>query len=136
MLAKGFANASGKRKFSLTLYRGRSRRDCETTCKLTQNSERGGGCTEKNKARASAPLQETTIEQTPEAGAFRSLGLAQDPLYDVAVHVRQPVMSALKLERQLLVVDPQQMQDCGVQVMDMDGVASDVVAEVIGLSDG
>ncbi len=45
-------------------------------------------------------------------------------------------MSALKLERQLLVVDPQQMQDCGVQVMDMDGVASDVVAEVIGLSDG
>ena len=50
----------------------------------------------------------------------------------LAVHVGQPVVPALVLERQLGVVDPQAMQDRGVQVMDVDGVASDVVAEVVG----
>ena len=51
---------------------------------------------------------------------------------DIAVHVGQPMVPPLVLERQFGVVDPQAMKDRGVQVMDVDGVASDVVAEVVG----
>ena len=48
------------------------------------------------------------------------------------MHVGQPVVPSLVPERQLGVVDAQAMQDRGVQVMDVDGIAGDVVAEVVG----
>ena len=41
---------------------------------------------------------------------------------------------ALELERQPLVVDAQAVQDRGVQVVDVDRVLDDVVAEVVGLA--
>ena len=44
-------------------------------------------------------------------------------------------MSALKLERELRVIDTKQMQDRGVQVMNMHRIARDVVTEVVGLTD-
>ena len=48
------------------------------------------------------------------------------------MHVGQPMVPPLVLERQFGVVDPQAMEDRGVQVMDVDGVSSDVVTEVVG----
>ncbi len=42
-------------------------------------------------------------------------------------------MAALELEGQLRVVDAQAVQDRGVQVVDVDRIADDVVAEVVGL---
>lgn len=44
-------------------------------------------------------------------------------------------MSALKFERELRVIDTEQMQDRGVQVMNMHWIARDVVTEVVGLTD-
>ncbi len=53
---------------------------------------------------------------------------------DRAGDVGQAVVAALVLERQPRVVDAQAMQDRGVQVVDVDRVAGDVVAEVVGLA--
>ena len=50
------------------------------------------------------------------------------------MHVGQTEVTPLELECQLVVVDPQAMQDRGVQVMHMDGVFGDVVAVVVGLA--
>ena len=46
----------------------------------------------------------------------------------------QPLVEALELEREPLVVDAQAVQDRGVQVVDVDRVLDDVVAEVVGLA--
>ena len=46
----------------------------------------------------------------------------------------QPDVEALELVRQPLVVDPQAVQDRGVQVVDVDRVLDHVVAEVVGLA--
>ena len=50
------------------------------------------------------------------------------------MHVGQPVVAALELERQTMMVNSQAMQDRGVQVVHMDGIASDVVAVIVGLT--
>ena len=51
------------------------------------------------------------------------------------MHVGQPEIAALELVGQPGVVDPQQVQDRGVQVVDLDRVVDDVVGEVVGLAD-
>ena len=54
--------------------------------------------------------------------------LGQQLFDDLAVHVGQAVVAALELERQPGVVDAQAVQDRGVQVVDVDAVVRDVVA--------
>ncbi len=53
-------------------------------------------------------------------------------LHDVAVHVGQAKTAALKLERQPLVIDSQQVQDRGLEVVHVDGAFDDVEAELVG----
>ena len=52
--------------------------------------------------------------------------------HHVAVHVRQPHVAAAEVERQPFVVDPEQMQDRGVQVVDMHFVFDRVVPVLVG----
>ncbi len=56
----------------------------------------------------------------------------QDLLDHRAMHVGQAMVPALVLEGQPGVVDAQAVQDRGVQVVDVDGISDDVVAEVVG----
>jgi hypothetical protein len=51
------------------------------------------------------------------------------------MNIGQSEVSSLKPVRQPLVIDPQAMQDGGVEVMHVDRVARDVVAEIIGFAD-
>ena len=66
----------------------------------------------------------------------RTLHLRQNLRHHIPADVRQPEMAALELVGQLLVVDAQAVQDRGVQVVDVDRVVDDVVAEVVGLAVG
>ena len=52
------------------------------------------------------------------------------------MHVRQPEIAPLESVGQLLVVDPQQLQHRRVQIVNVDGILDDVVAEVVGAADG
>ena len=52
------------------------------------------------------------------------------------MYVRQAVPAALMLEREPFVVDSQQMQESGVQVVHVDGVGGNVVGKRIGRSIG
>ncbi len=78
-------------------------------------------------------------------------GSGKDIFHHVAVHVGQPIVAALVLERELRVVDAEQVQDRGLQVVDVDGagrelvfgwrdwvavVVGDVVAVVVGAAVG
>ena len=60
--------------------------------------------------------------------------LAQDRLHYAAVHIRQPECAALKLIRELRVVDPQAVQDRRMQVMHVHRILDDVVAVVVRLA--
>ncbi len=62
------------------------------------------------------------------------MGLGEDVLDDRAVHVGQAEVAALEAVGQPLVVDAQAVQDRGVQVVDVDRLLGDVVAEVVGLA--
>ena len=79
------------------------------------------------------------------------LGLRQQLLHDVPVHVGEAEVAALVLVGELRVVDAQQVQDRGLQVVDVDGaggelvfggldrvavVVGDVVAVVVGAAVG
>ena len=55
---------------------------------------------------------------------------------DLAMHVGQAVVAALEFERELFVVDAELMQDRRVQVVDVDRIADDVVAVVVGFAVG
>ena len=52
------------------------------------------------------------------------------------MHIGQAEVAALEFVGQLLVVDAHAVQDGGVEVVDVDGVFGDVVAEVVGLAVG
>ncbi len=58
----------------------------------------------------------------------------QDFFHHVAMHVGQAVMPALELERQPGVVDAQAVQQGRMQVVDVHGIASDVVAVIVGFA--
>src|SRR5882724_4239860 len=64
---------------------------------------------------------------TPNAAS-----LCQNILDDVAVHVRQAIVAPSIEESLLGVVDAHQVQDRGVQVVDMDLVLHGVPAELVG----
>ena len=51
-----------------------------------------------------------------------------------AFHIRQAEVAALELEGQLGVIDAQGAEDRRVEIVHVDGVADDVVAEVVGLA--
>ena len=51
------------------------------------------------------------------------------------MHVGQAVVAALEAEGQAFVIEAKAMQQRGVQVMDVDRIAGDVVAEVVGLAE-
>ena len=50
------------------------------------------------------------------------------------VHIRQPEISALVAKRQFFMVDAHQVQNGGIQIMNVNGVLGDVVREVIRLA--
>src|SRR5215475_12637979 len=50
------------------------------------------------------------------------------------MHIRQPEISSLKLVSQPLMIDSQQVQNCCLQVMNVDRIANDVVAVIVGLT--
>src|SRR5688572_8508841 len=52
------------------------------------------------------------------------------------MHVRQPELPALEREGELLVVEAQEVQDGGLQVVDMHRFLGDVKPEVVGGTDG
>ena len=56
-------------------------------------------------------------------------------LHDIPVHVRQAEVAALVFVGQAGVVDSQAAQNRRLQIVDMDGVSRDVVAEVVGFAD-
>ena len=60
----------------------------------------------------------------------------QDLRDDVAFDVGQAEVAALELVGELFVVDPQQPQHRRVQVVHVDGILDDVVAELVGAADG
>ena len=52
--------------------------------------------------------------------------------YDVTADVGQTEAASLVTERQLFVIDPEQMEDCGLQIMDVDRVFRDVISKIVG----
>src|SRR4051794_8913291 len=50
------------------------------------------------------------------------------------MHVGQPIIAALRAERQAFVIDPQAVQDRGVEVVDVNRIAHDVVAVIVGFA--
>src|SRR5688500_14704772 len=60
--------------------------------------------------------------------------LGEQLLDDVAVDVGETEVTTLETVRQLLVIEPELVQDRGVEVVDVDLVPSDVEAEFVGLA--
>ena len=58
----------------------------------------------------------------------------QNTLNDLTVNVSQAEMTALELEGELLMVQSQAVKHSGVEVMDVDRILHNIVAEVVGLS--
>jgi hypothetical protein len=53
-------------------------------------------------------------------------------LDDISVDIGETVAATLKAEGQFCVVDAQAVEQCGMQVVDVDRVLGDVIAVVIG----
>src|SRR6266498_5381634 len=62
--------------------------------------------------------------------------LHQQLFHDVAMYVREPVITALEAEDELLVIDAEAMQDGGVLVVYVDRILDDIMAKVVGLAIG
>src|SRR5207237_269724 len=58
--------------------------------------------------------------------------LRKNVLDHLAVDVGQPEVAAGMAIRQLLVIEPEQMQDGGLHVVDVDRLVGDVEAEIVG----
>src|SRR5689334_5643808 len=64
-----------------------------------------------------------------------ALRLGQNLVHDVAMHIRQPELAALELERQLRVVEAEEMEQRCVQVMDVDAIGRGIESELIAFAD-
>src|SRR5712691_7755401 len=60
----------------------------------------------------------------------------QNFLNDVAMHVGQAIVAALEAERQARVIEAQAIEQRRVEVVDVDRIASDVEAVIVGLAEG
>ena len=49
----------------------------------------------------------------------------------MSVNIGEAEIAALESVAQFLVIDSQQMKHCGVEIMDVNGIFGDVVAEII-----
>lgn len=58
----------------------------------------------------------------------------QDVLHHFAMHVGQTIVTSLEAVGEAGVIEAQQVHRGGVEVVNVDGVFRDVVAEVIGLT--
>ena len=68
--------------------------------------------------------------------AAAEAGSRHDFLYDAAraIKLREPLLQALKVVSQLVVLQAQQVQNRGVQVPHLDGVFDGLKSEVVGRS--
>src|SRR5688500_5637099 len=57
-------------------------------------------------------------------------------LHHLAMHVRQPEVAALEAEGEFGVVEAEEVEEGGVQVVDVDLVLGGVEAELVGLAEG
>ena len=67
-------------------------------------------------------------------GAVTGPGSGQDAPDHLARHVGQAVVAPVVMVGQALVIEPQQMEDRGVEIVDMDAVAAHADAEIVGSS--
>ena len=67
---------------------------------------------------------------------FRIYPLGYDVLDDLPVDVREAEMPSLKFKGELLMVNSEQMQDRGLEVVDVDFVVNGIKADIIGSSVG
>lgn len=92
----------------------------------------------KRTARAASATRDHPIPWSELAVKTKVFMLAspscQQPLYHMPMYIRQPVSAPLELVRQPLMVDPQQMHQGGVEVMDMQPVFHGVIAKLIRLA--
>ena len=56
----------------------------------------------------------------------------QDPRHNMSVNIGQAITAALEFVGETLVIDAEQVHDRGLQVMDVQAVRGDVVAELAG----
>ena len=58
--------------------------------------------------------------------------LSQNLTHRLPMYIGQTVMSSLKFERQLCMIDTKAMHNCRVQIVDVDRILGDVVRKIIG----
>ena len=66
---------------------------------------------------------------------FRRLPSGQQLLDHVAMHVGQPIIAALMAKRQPQMVEPQQVQHRGLQIVNVDPILDRIIADFIRLAD-
>ena len=74
-----------------------------------------------------------TLEEVVQRAPQRVL--LPDGPHDFTMNVGQAIVASLKAIRQPLMVDSQQMQQRGLQIMNVDTVFDGVVTQIIGLAD-
>src|SRR5262245_52876533 len=71
----------------------------------------------------------------PGGKGGRSWSLLRENLvHDLAVHVRQPIIAALKTEGELLVIEPETMHQRGMQIVHVHFVLGHVKPEFVRLA--
>ena len=62
-------------------------------------------------------------------------GSGEDGLDHFSVNVRQAEIATLEPKRKLLVIDAKAVQDRGIEIVHVHGIADHVVTEIVGLAD-
>ena len=81
------------------------------------------GQTERNSSKLLTPLR---------TGSSGSTASSQDPLHHFSCHIGQAIIPTIVVMGQSFMIEPQEVEDRGVEVMNMDAVAADADAQVIG----
>ena len=77
---------------------------------------------------------ETATDQSPSTTVPRAVYASRQQLrHHLAMHVGQPEIAALETVGQLGVIEAEQVQQRGVQVVDVNAILDDVEAELVGL---
>ena len=76
------------------------------------------------------------FREKPDDSTYPSIGLGQQLRHDIPMHVGQAVFAALVAEGQAFVIEAQQVQHGGVEVVCVDWISRDAETELVGFAVG
>src|SRR3954453_12040922 len=81
-------------------------------------------------------FRDIVTDSEPESSDSCAFASGQHRAHDLAIDIRQPEVASLEAVREASMVDPETVQHCRLEVVNMNGIAHHVIGVIVGRAEG